>query len=334
MLAAFAALTAISALLSVGLGPVPISPGRVVEILTSRIGGTPVGGSDDFIVWTLRAPRVLQAIVVGAGLAMAGAVVQAVVRNTIADPYILGLSSGASVGAVLVLGTFGAFAAGSLTLPLAAFAGALVAGLLVFVIARTRGQLRSGQLIMVGLAIGQLLGGVTSFLVLRSDSGDAAQQVMFWLLGSLSGAQWRLAVTSALIVAVLIAVLGLRAGRLNLLALGDDAATALGVDPTRERIFFFVLCAFLVGTVVAVSGSIGFVGLIVPNLARLLVGADHRRVIPLSAVLGALLVIWADTGARLLLAPTEVPIGILTALIGVPVFVWAVRRSQTGQHAL
>ena len=329
-----ALLLAVSAVAAVGLGPVAIAPAQVVEVIGQHVAGTPVPGPFDFIVWQLRVPRVIQALVVGAGLAVAGAVVQALVRNAVADPYLLGLSSGAGVGAVVVLTTIGATAAGGLTLPLAAFAGAMASGAVVFAVARTRGRLQAARMIMVGIAVGQLLGGLTSFLLLSGGDGDATQQVMFWLLGSLSGAQWRLAVTSGSIVVVLLVVLLVRAGRLNLLVLGDEAATALGASPTRSRAGFFVVVALLVGAVVAVSGSIGFVGLVVPNMVRLLVGADHRRVLPLAALLGALLVLLADTGARLVLAPTELPIGIITAAVGVPFFLVAVRRSHSGQVGL
>jgi iron complex transport system permease protein len=327
-------LIGVSAVVAIGLGPVAIGPARVASILADHFTGRPVDGPDAFIVWQLRVPRVIESVAVGVGLAISGAVVQALVRNPVADAYVLGLSSGAGVGAVLVLTMFGATAAGSLSLPAAAFVGALLSGVAVFAVARTQGRLQAGRLVMVGIAVGHLLSGVTSFLVLRANTGDAAQQVMFWLLGSLSGAQWPLARMSASIVTVLTVLLWVRAGRLNLLALGDDTASALGMHPTRARTGFFVLTALLVGAVVAVSGAIGFVGLVVPNLARLLVGADHRRVLPLCAALGALLLLWADTAARLLLSPTEVPIGILTAVVGVPFFVLAVRRGPSGQVGL
>lgn len=325
-------LTALSAVVAIGLGAVRIPAADVVAVVGHHLhllGADPsVPPASDFIVWQLRAPRVLQAVVVGAGLAVAGAVVQVVVANTIADPYVLGLSSGAGVGAVVVLTTAGATAAGSLTLPLAAFGGALVAGALVFAAARTSGRLEAGRLVLVGIALGYLLSGVTSFILLTQGSGDAVRQVVFWLLGSLAGAQWRFAVVTTLVVAACVAALVAGAGRLDLLAVGDEAATALGLSPHRARVGFFVVTALLVGTVVSVSGSVGFVGLVVPNLVRILVGADHRRVLPLCAGLGGLLVLWADTGARLVLAPTELPLGIVTAAIGVPAFVVAVRRGR------
>lgn len=324
------ALVTASAVVSVGLGPVSIPPGEVVALLRGHLpGGSPATGPADFIVWELRTPRVLQGLAVGAGLAVAGMLVQAMVRNPLGDPYVLGLSSGASVGAVLVITTLGA-AAGLLATPLAAFAGAMATALVVFAFARSRGLLHPGRMIMAGIAIGQLLAGVTSFLLLRSRDTDTQQQVLFWLLGSLAGAQWSLAAVSGAVVGALLVVTALAAGRLNLLVLGDDAAAALGADAARLRAGLFVVVGLLTGTVVAVSGSIGFVGLIVPNLGRMLVGADHRRVLPVSVLLGALVVVWSDTAARLVLAPTELPIGILTAAIGVPFFLLVLRRSAAG----
>ena len=324
------ALVALSAVVSVGLGPVSIPPGEVVALLGAHLpGGSPVPGPVDFIVWELRTPRVLQGLAVGAGLAVAGMLVQAMVRNPLGDPYVLGLSSGASVGAVLVITTVGA-AGGLLATPLAAFAGATATALVVFAFARSHGLVHPGRMIMAGVAVGQLLSGVTSFLLLRTRDIDAQQQVLFWLLGSLAGAQWPLAATSGLVVAALVGGTALVSGRLNLLVLGDDAAAALGTDAARLRAGLFVVVGLLTGTVVAVSGSIGFLGLIVPNLARMLVGADHRRVLPVCTLLGALVVVWSDTAARLVLAPTELPLGILTAAIGVPFFLLVLRRSAAG----
>ncbi|WP_246242815.1 FecCD family ABC transporter permease [Flexivirga aerilata] len=315
-----------SAVVATGVGAVHVAPADVVAGLWRGATGADRTGPYDFIVWNLRAPRVLEAIFVGAGLALAGAIAQAVVGNPIADPYVLGLSSGAGLGAVAVITTFGVGVAGSLSLPAAAFATALLTGLLVLLLARSGPRLDPSRLVMVGISVGSLLAGITSFLLLRSGNGDAARQVMFWLLGSLSGAQWRLVVISAPLVLLAGCFALLRAGRLNLLSLGDDSAAALGMRPARARAGFFALAAFLTGVVVAVSGTIGFVGLVMPAFARVLVGADHRRVLPVAALLGALLVLLADTAARTVLAPTELPIGILTAFVGVPVFVLAVRR--------
>src|SRR5690606_1158196 len=193
-------------------------------------GAGPAGsgaGYADYIVWELRAPRAVQGVFVGAGLAVAGTVVQAVVRNPVADPHVLGLSSGAAVGAVAAATTVGPALLGAVTLPAAAFAGALAAGIGVYAVSRTAGTLSRTRLILAGIAVGQLLGGATSFLVLRTEDAGAQQQVLFWLLGSLAGARWDLALTCAAAVTALTAAVLAAAGRLNLLVLGDEAASAL-----------------------------------------------------------------------------------------------------------
>lgn len=314
-----------SMVVAAGLGPVTLPPSTTVEVLLHHLLGT---GSGDrvanLIVWKIRVPRVLTGMVVGAGLAVAGAVVQAFLRNPVADPFVLGLSSGASVGAVVVLVT-GASILGTFTLPVVAFAGAMATVLVVFMLARDRGRLEPFRLILVGIAAAQLLSGVTSFLLLRSQDADAQQQVLFWLLGSLAGAQWRLLAIPGAVVAAAVVLLVIRAVRLNVLALGDEVAASLGVNASRMRTELLVLTSLLTGAVVAISGSIGFVGLVVPHLARLLVGPDHRRMVPVAALLGAIVLVWADTAARLALAPDELPIGILTAALGVPFFVALLR---------
>jgi iron complex transport system permease protein len=334
VLVVLAAALVASALVAVGLGPVAITPGEVTSIVGAHLTGGGAPGPFDFIVWNLRMPRVLQGVFVGAGLAVAGLLTQAMVRNPLGEPFILGLTSGAGVGAVLVLTTLGAGVAGLLTVPLAAFGGAVVAALVVFGFSRSAGRIQAGRMVMTGIAVGQLLSGVVSFLLLRTKNVDAQQQILFWILGSLAGAQWPLALTCAAVVLALVVVAGAGAGRLNLLVLGDDGAASLGLDAARARAVLLVIVALVTGTVVAVSGSIGFIGLIVPNLTRLLVGADHRRALPVTALLGALLIVWADTAARLLLAPTELPIGILTAAIGVPLFLVILRRSAAGTVGL
>ncbi|KOV87914.1 iron ABC transporter permease [Nocardia sp. NRRL S-836] len=325
LLTVSAAALVVSTLLATGVGPVGVPAGEVARILAHHLGGGgDTGAAADLIVWRIRFPRVLLGAVVGAGLALAGAVVQGVVRNPVADPYLLGLSHGASVGAVLVL-TTGAAVLGALTLPLAAFAGATAAIAVVLVMARHRGRLLPMRLILVGVAFGHLFAGVTSFMLARTDSSAAQQQIIFWMLGGLSGAQWATLPVTASVVVGVGALLMVRARRLNALVLGEEAGAALGINASRLRWYLLILTTLLTGTVVAVSGGIGFVGLIVPHLARMLVGADHRRMLPVTALLGALFLLWADVAARILIAPAELPIGILTAFLGVPFFLLVMR---------
>jgi iron complex transport system permease protein len=314
---------------SVGAGAISIDPQHIVRIIADRMAGSGASGPMDFIIWDLRMPRVIQAAIVGAGLAVAGACVQVLVRNPIADPYVLGLSSGAGVAAVLIITTLGVATVGAFLLPIAAFIGAAATGAVVALTAASRWGLSAGRLILSGVAIGQLLGGVMSFLVIRSGNSDATQQVIFWLLGSLAGSQWSLTVIIGPVIIATIAVTMMLAGRLDLLGLGDAHAAASGANPGRTRLAVFALASLLTGAAVAASGTIGFVGLIVPHIARLLVGGMHRRVIPVSALLGATLLVVADLAARTVLAPSELPVGIFTAAIGVPIFILLMRQNRT-----
>ncbi|MEU6389409.1 iron ABC transporter permease [Streptomyces sp. NPDC046939] len=319
-------LTVAAAVCAVGIGAVAIAPDQVLTAVMRGMHGTGTTG-DSFIVWQLRLPRVLEALLVGAGLSGAGVLVQVLVGNQIADPFTLGLSSGASLGAVTVITTLGVGAAAGLTLPLGAFTGAAAAGATVFLCATSLSGLSASRLVMVGIAVGHLLSGVTSFLILRTGDSEATQQVMYWLLGSLSGANWELVRIATPPVLAMLLALPLLVRRLDLLALGDGTAAALGIHPGRTRIGVFAVAAVLTGTVVAISGTIGFVGLVVPNLARMLVGGLHRRILPVALLLGALLMLLADTAARTLLSGTELPVGILTAAIGVPAFILVVRHA-------
>lgn len=312
------------------VGPTPIPAADLAQIFAHRLWGAPLPdalATSDSIVWEIRLPRVLLGAAVGAGLAAAGVVLQVVVRNMLADPYTLGINSGASTGAALAI-LFGAGAIfGDIGIQSMAFLGAVGASLLMFFIARSAGRLTSVRLLMAGVAIGYALSAVTSFLVFASDSAEGARSVMFWLLGSLGMGKWNaaLVVTLIVVVTVLVAIWALGT-KMDALTVGDDAALTLGVSPDRLRVVLVVLTCLLVGTVVAMAGSIGFVGLVVPHAARRLVGGAHRHVLPVSAVLGAALLIAADIGARSLMAPQEIPIGILTALVGAPFLLLLVRR--------
>ncbi|MGO1912767.1 MAG: FecCD family ABC transporter permease, partial [Corynebacterium sp.] len=272
---------------------------------------------------------------VGAGLAVAGVVLQATVRNILADPYVLGVNSGASVGAATAIltgvGTGMGAGLGDYVLQTSAFLGAVVASFVVFGVARSGGRITPTRLIMAGVAIGYALSALTSFLIFASDSAESSRSVMFWLLGSLGLASWSGPLAAVVVVVLVVTALLLVLGpRLDALTAGDDTALTLGVNPERMRILLLVLSCLLVGTVVAMAGSIGFVGLVVPHLARRLVGGAHRAVIPVCALLGAVLLCWADIGSRTLLAPQEIPVGIITALVGAPFLLILVRRMHHG----
>ncbi len=325
----------VAVVLSVAVGSVNIAPSRVIEVIGAHLlpwGGGGVEGLDDQIVWEFRLPRALLGFAVGAALAVAGAVLQAVVRNPLADPFVFGVSSGASVAAVAALTlTSGLFA--SVSTPIAAFIGAFLATVLVFALAQQGGRVAPNRLVLAGVAISYLLSSITSYLVLRSSGANqGVGQVLSWLAGSLAAATWQdLGVPTLVLVAATI-VLVLLAPVLNAFLTGDETAASLGVDVGRMRLMLFIITSLLVGVAVAVSGSIGFVGLVVPHAVRMMIGSDHRWVLPASALAGGLLLVVVDIGARLLLAPTEVPVGLLTAVVGAPFFLWLLRRSGRSER--
>ena len=254
------------------------------------------------------------------------------VRNPLADPFVFGVSSGASVAAVAAL-TLTTGVASTISTPVAAFVGALGTTVLVFVLAQRGGRVTPNRLVLAGVAMSYLLSSITSYLVLRSSGANqGVGQVLSWLAGSLAAAQWSdLGLPAAVLVAAT-ALLVLLAPVLNAFLTGDETAASLGVDVGRMRLVLFVLTSLLVGVVVAVSGSIGFVGLVVPHAVRMVIGSDHRWVLPASALAGGLLLVVVDIGARLVLAPSEVPVGLLTAVIGAPFFLWLLRRSGRGER--
>jgi iron complex transport system permease protein len=321
---------ALTVVVAVGTGPVPIPMARVWRIVASRWLPALDDGSWTAaqlqIVWQVRLPRVLLAAVVGAGLSVVGTTLQALVRNPLADPYVLGITSGAAVGAVTVI-LLGWSAFGVYSLSASAFLGALAAFGLVFAMAQRHGRISPVRLVLAGVAVSYLLSAVTSFLIFWADTdGIKARSVLFWLLGGLGGARWSFLGLPAVAVAAGTAVLAVQARRLNALVMGDETATSLGVPVERFRRQLFVLASLLTAVMVAVSGGVGFVGLMMPHVCRLLVGPDHRRVLPVAALGGAIFLVWADVAARTVAAPEELPLGIVTAIAGAPFFLWLIRR--------
>ena len=308
---------------AVTIGPADIRVSDVVGSVFSRVGlgSTPLSELRDGIVWELRMPRVLTAAAVGAGLAISGAVMQALTRNSLADPYLLGLSSGASLGAVAVL-----LLGVSLLLPVAAFAGAVIALSATLLIAGR--SLSPSRTILAGVAVSSLFAALTSLLIFWTATGDSFREIINWLLGSLAGARWP-AVAISLGAILVVGVPMMMAGRaLDAFAFGDTSAASLGVDVARTRWVMLTATALLTGAMVAVSGAIGFVGLVLPHAVRLVVGVGHRALLPLSALTGAIFLIWCDTAARTLFDPRELPVGIVTAILGTPVFVALLLRAR------
>lgn len=314
---------------SISIGAVGLPPADVWRVVAAHVvpgQHAALDPVDDQIVWTLRAPRALLALVVGGGLAVSGAALQALVRNPLADPYVLGVASGASLGAVAVL-ALGSAALAGLSLSAAAFVGAIASMLLVFALARRGGIYSPGRVILAGVAIGYAASAATSFLQFQVDA-QQLQGIIFWLLGSLAGAQWSDLGIPAAAVVLSSGWLTLQGRRLNALAVGEESAVALGVDVRRFRVQLMVVSSVLVGAVIAVAGGIGFVGLVIPHVVRLLVGPDHRRLLPLTALLGGVFLVWVDVLARVVSSPSELPIGIFTAGIGAPFFLWLMRRAN------
>ncbi|MFI1605683.1 FecCD family ABC transporter permease [Streptomyces griseofuscus] len=316
-------------IVAISIGAVDVPVGDVWGIVLRHVTGARTGPADaalDQIVWNFRTPRVVLAALVGAGLAVSGAVLQTVVSNPLADPIVLGFSYGATLGAVLVITLGGGVALAGLGVS-AAFLGAVAAGALVFALGRRHGRMAPTRLVLAGVAVGYVFLSATSFVQLQATPTEL-RTVMFWMLGSVAGAQWNQLPTVAAVVLATTTLLSLFGRRLNTLLAGDESATALGVDVNRLRAVLLVLSALLTGTVIAVAGSIGFVGLMIPHLVRLTTGADHRRLLPLTALLGALYLVLVDLLSRTLDRPDELPLGILTALLGAPFFLWLLRRDK------
>ncbi|RSM75946.1 iron ABC transporter permease [Kibdelosporangium aridum] len=317
-----------SMIAGVGIGSVAIAPTDVITAVLHQIVPDLVASTGpeyvEAVVTNTRGPRVILGAIVGAGLATVGMVLQALVRNPLADPYLLGISSGASVGAVAsILTGFALFGAASTSV--AAFVGAFAALLVVYFVARSGGRLTTVGLVLAGVAVAYVLSALTSLMLLLADNAQHARQILSWLLGALGGATWSLWVPLVAVVVGLVALMA-NARALNLLYAGEDAAIAMGLDVNRFRITMFVITSLLTGLLVAVSGPIGFVGLILPHAVRLVVGSDHRRALPAVALAGASFLVLADIAARTVASPQEIPVGVFTALCGGPFFLWLVRR--------
>ena len=328
-----AAALLVVAILAIGIGPMALSPSRVVDILRAgpHSDAFPVG--EVVIVWQIRLPRVVMAMMVGAMLALGGAVMQGLFRNPLADPTILGVSSGAALGAVsmIVLGS-GLLAPvslllGAYALPIAAFLGALTVTLVLYTISTQGGATSVATMLLAGVALAAFAAAIMGYLVFLSDDTQL-RDVTFWNLGGLGGVTWEKVVVSCPIMLVVIGLALSMARGLDALVLGEAEAFHMGLRVERLKRQAVLLVAVATGLAVAVAGTIGFVGIVVPHLLRLAVGADHRFLLPASCLGGALLILLADIGARMLVAPAELPIGIITAAIGAPFFLWLLIRRR------
>lgn len=308
-------------LASIRFGAVSLTTSEVFSIL--RGGG---GATDRFIVLSLRLPRAALAILVGGGLALSGAVFQALLRNPLAEPYILGISGGAAFGAVVVLAT-GWMSVSSVALPIAAIMGAAIAILLVFGVAFSADRRMDVRvLLLAGVVVGAFFSACIALILSLADAPTVRSAVL-WMMGSLSGASWRgVAVVATYTIPVALLLLTL-ARPLNLLAIGEETAAYLGTDVERAKRLAYGAASVIAAAGVAFAGVIGFVGLIIPHGIRLILGADHRFLLPLSFIAGAGFLALADLLARTVVAPAEIPVGVITAFVGVPFFLLLLRRS-------
>lgn len=319
----------VSLVVAIGLGAAVITPGETARYLWAALSGGRVEADEVTtyqIIWQIRTPRVLLAALVGAGLSAIGVAIQAMVRNALADPFVLGVSSGASVGAVGVTITGGLAALGIYAVSAGAFIGALVASLLVYAASSSRGALSPLRLVLTGVAMSLGFQAVMSVMIYFAPDSEATSMVLYWTMGSFGAATW-----GALPVVSVVVILGLlvlyRYGRaLDVLALGDETAASLGISPDRHRKGLLVLVSLVTGVMVAVSGAIAFVGLVMPHLVRMVVGATHARTLAVAPLAGAVFMVWVDLASRTLVAPRELPLGVITALVGVPVFIALMRR--------
>ncbi len=314
----------VSMVVVLGIGSVRVDPMTVLEVVGRRLRllDADVSVRDDRIIWQLRMPRIVGAAAVGAGLAIVGAVLQSITRNDLADPYLLGISGGATVGAVLVLVLgFGGALAATVALTVGAFAGALAALVVVLIVAGGRsGVLTPARTVLAGVAVGQVCAAYTSFVVIFSGQTDAARRVLAWTLGSVAGIRWSSALLLTVVVVLACAALWCVSSALDAFAFGESAAASLGVNVQVFRWTVLVGTALVTATLVAFSGAIGFVGLVVPHVVRMLLGPAHALLLPASALAGAILLVWADMAARSLVGGQELPIGIVTAAVGAPLF--------------
>jgi len=321
-------------IVSAAYGAAPIAYGDVARLLLRGVGlpiGLDLPQSDFTIVTIIRLPRILISALVGAALACSGAVMQGLFRNPLADPGLLGVGAGGSLAAVLAI-TSGLAAFSLWTLPASAFLGALAAAGLVYSLSVVRGRAETATLLLAGVAVNAFLGALTSALLLFSKDYNAVIAILSWLIGGLAGRGWDHLRVAAIPVLAALLITFAYSRDLNLLLTGEETAQSLGVDVPRVRLILLVLVALITGAAVSIAGGISFVGLIVPHALRLIVGPDHRVLLPASALGGAIFLTVADTAARLILQPAELQVGIVTALIGAPFFLfllWRQKRAAT-----
>ena len=318
-----------SLIMGLAIGSMFISIEEIFRIIANRLfSSQPDHSPTADIVWMLRLPRVVLAFVVGGGLSITGVAMQTLVRNPLAEPYILGIASGASAGASLFyLGFLPSILTAALTLPLAAFSGSLVSMFIVLFIAYKDTELEVTRLLLAGVAVSALMGAISTFATFATPELDKMKTVMFWLMGSFNGTRWDQLLLPLLLTVLAFVLLSLLHRPLDALLLGDESAYHLGIPVQTFRWFLILLTALVTGVLVASAGAIGFVGLIIPHTIRSMVGVLHRHVVPLSFFGGGIFLVWADIAARSSISGEELPLGMVTALCGAPFFLWLLRKN-------
>ena len=317
------------------IGTVSLSVGDVVSAVYDSLRSSvpidaPGQGPLHDIVWLLRMPRILMAACIGAGLATSGVIMQAIVKNPLAQHYILGVSSGASLGATAAILLGVGVSLGENFVGIAAFIGAFAISLAIVFIANMGGRANAVKLLLAGMALSAVCSAFSSFIVYFANDKDGIQSITYWLMGSMAGAKWSTLQVMIPMSIVIPLFFYTQSKILNLMLLGDDTAVTLGVDLHRYRQVYLLVSALLVGFAVYAAGMIGFVGLIVPHVSRMLVGADHRRLLPIAALSGAIFLVWADVLCRIIIPQTELPIGILISMIGAPCFIYLMVKRTYG----
>ena len=320
VLVSLSALLVIVSVIGMSVGSVSIPFSRIVSLMS---GSGSVTETDRTILLNIRLPRVVLAILVGSGLSVAGAVFQALLRNPLAEPYILGISSGGTVGAILAIGL--SLGASYITTPIASFIGSAAVMFLVYTVAHRRGQLDTYTLLLAGVMIGAFFNAAV--LLVIAVFNQELRNAFLWLMGNLSAANIESIIVVGPVLLIATCLLLLQSRNFNLISTGDETAMQLGVEVTKVKRFSYLLASLITGLVVSVSGVIGFVGLIIPHICRMLFGPDHRLLLPASFLLGGSFLIVADILSRTLLAPSEIPVGAVTAAIGAPLFVYLLRKT-------
>lgn len=319
------ALLGLTIVLTTAIGPVYVPPREILAVLGSKLGLTMAYSvPHEVIIFQIRLPRILLGLLVGLALATAGTTMQGLFKNPMADPYIIGIASGASVGAALAIMVLPPVFA-LYTTPLLAFLGALATIFAVYTIAKVGGKLPVDTLLLTGIAISLFLGAVLSFMM--SVAGEALHTIFFWIMGGFWLASWTKVKITVLPVLLSFGVIYLFAKDLNAMLLGEESAQTLGINVEGAKRLLLILAAFITAAAVAFAGTIGFVGLIIPHITRILVGPDHRVLLPASAMMGGIFLMWTDALARLL---GELPVGILTAFFGAPFFIYLLKKRKRG----